>query len=259
MSTPGSEPPARERPAPFPGPAPRIGIVDYGMGNRRSVEKSLEHVGAEAFISCEHERLRAADGLLLPGVGAFPAAMEVIRERGLEALVRERAAAGIPVFGACLGMQLLFERSSEHGGADGLGLLSGEVRALRASGLKLPHIGWTAVRWLRAASGLTAEAEERDAGDAHPRGWPLSDGLPDPAYLYHVHSFVAVPADDAVVLGQADYGEPFAAVVGRGRVFGTQSHPEKSSTHGLRLLRNFAAVCAEAAATANPAGGVTVP
>ena len=117
------------------------------MGNRRSVEKALERVGARAFVSRDPAELRAADGLLLPGVGAFPAAMATIRELGLDELLRERAAAGTPLFGSCMGMQLLFERSEEHGGAEGLGLLRGEVRGLRAPGLKLPHIGWSEVRW----------------------------------------------------------------------------------------------------------------
>jgi glutamine amidotransferase len=207
---------------------PRIAVVDYGMGNRRSVEKALERVGASAFVSREPAALRAADGLLLPGVGAFPAAMATIAELGLDALLRELAAAGAPLFGSCMGMQLLFERSEEHGGAEGLGLLRGEVRELRAPGLKLPHIGWSEVRW-RGSS-------------------PLLERLPDPAFLYHVHSFVAHPADPRVVLGEAEYGERFPAVVGEGNVFGAQSHPEKSSTHGLALLGNFVAICAQARA-----------
>jgi glutamine amidotransferase len=210
---------------------PRIAVVDYGMGNRRSVEKALERVGASAFVSREPSALRAADGLLLPGVGAFPAAMATIRELGLDALLRERAAAGTPLFGSCMGMQLLFERSSEHGGAEGLGLLRGEVRELRAPGLKLPHIGWSEVR---------ARRDSR-----------LCAGLPDPAFLYHVHSFVAQPADPEVVLATAEYGERFPAIVGAGNVFGAQSHPEKSSTHGLALLGNFVAICAEARAGAH--------
>jgi glutamine amidotransferase len=209
---------------------PRIAVVDYGMGNRRSVEKALERVGASAFVSREPAELRAADGLLLPGVGAFPAAMATIRELGLERLLRELAAEGMPLFGSCMGMQLLFERSAEHGGAEGLGLLRGEVRELRAPGLKLPHIGWSEVR-LRGSS-------------------PLCAGLPDPAFLYHVHSFVAHPADEGVILGTAEYGESFPAIVGAGNVFGAQSHPEKSSTHGLALLGNFVGICAEASASA---------
>jgi glutamine amidotransferase len=209
-------------------PRPRIAVVDYGMGNRRSVEKALLHVGADALITSDHDELVAAAGLLLPGVGAFPAAMDAIRERGLDTVLRERVLAGVPLLGSCLGMQLLFEHSEEHGGADGLGLLAGAVSALRAPSLKLPHIGWSAVRWRERA------------------GQALHAGLPDPSYLYHVHSFVVRPLDGDVVLASAEYGETFAAVVGRGNVYGAQSHPEKSSTHGLRLLANFASICAAA-------------
>jgi glutamine amidotransferase len=205
--------------------APRIAIVDYGMGNRRSVEKALERVGARAFISREHAQLRAADGLLLPGVGAFPAAMRTIRELGLDELLRELVAAGTPLFGSCMGMQLLFERSEEHGGAEGLGLLAGEVKRLRATGLKLPHIGWSEVRWLRES--------------------PLRQGLGESTFLYHVHSFIVHPAQEDVVLASAEYGEVFPAVVGAGNVYGAQSHPEKSSAHGLALLASFTRICAQ--------------
>ncbi len=211
---------------------PRIAVVDYGMGNRRSVEKALERVGASAFVSRDHAQLQAADGLLLPGVGAFPAAMEVIRELGLDGLLSKLVAAGTPLFGSCMGMQLLFERSEEHGGAEGLGLLRGEVRGLRAPQLKLPHIGWSEVRWRRRSE--------------------LNEGLPDPAFLYHVHSFVVHPSDPEVVLGTAEYGELFPAVVEQGNIYGAQSHPEKSSTHGLRLLSNFVGLCAAAAAARMP-------
>jgi len=201
----------------------RIGLVDYGMGNRRSAEKALEHVGARVTVSGDPERLRGMDGRVLPGVGAFPAGMVAIHELGLDGLLIERARAGAPLLGLCLGMQLLFERSEEHDGAEGLGLLAGAVRRLNAPGLKLPHIGWSEVRWRRAS--------------------PLADGLPDPSYLYHVHTFVPVPTEEEVVLATADYGEPFAAIVGQGNVYGTQSHPEKSSAHGLALLANFTRLC----------------
>jgi len=208
--------------------APLIAIVDYGMGNRRSVEKSLQRVGARTHTTRDHDELAAADGLLLPGVGAFPAAMAIIRELGLDDVLRERAASGVPLFGSCMGMQLLFDESEEHGGAEGLGILRGSVRRLDAPGLNLPHIGWNAVRWTQAS--------------------PLTDGLPDPSYLYHVHTFAPHPSASSVVLGTTDYGETFATVVGADNVFGAQSHPEKSSAHGLALLANFTALCAKIAA-----------
>ncbi len=201
-----------------------IGIVDYGAGNRRSVEKAVERVGARAVLTADHDALRAADGLILPGVGAFPTGMELLRAGGFDELLHERAAADVPIFGACLGMQLLFDASSEHDGAQGLGLIPGTVRHLSAPGLKLPHIGWADVRWTGSSA--------------------LLDGLPDPAVFYHVHSYVPHPDDEADVLGVSEYGTPFASVVARGSVFGAQFHPEKSSVHGLRMLANFAALSA---------------
>ena len=205
----------------------RVAVVDYGMGNRRSVEKALQKVGADALITRDHEELRGADGLLLPGVGAFPAAMEVIRELGLDDLLRECAAAGMPIFGSCMGMQLLFEYSEEHEGAAGLGLLAGQVRRLDAGGLKLPHIGWSEVSFQAASQ--------------------INRGLPQTIYLYHVHTFVAHPSEPDVVLATAQYGQPFPALVGKGNIYGAQSHPEKSSVHGLALLGNFTEICARRA------------
>jgi len=204
-----------------------IVVVDHGMGNRRSVEKALERVGARALVTSDHDALRAADGLVVPGVGAFAAAMRAMRERGLDEVVLERAAQRTPVLGVCLGMQLLFDSSTELGGDSGLGLLPGEVVALRevaAAAQKVPHIGWNEVAFARAS--------------------PLLDGLGERAAFYHVHSFVARPADEGDVLGRGDYGGPFASIVARGEVFGVQFHPEKSSTAGLALLANFTRVCA---------------
>jgi glutamine amidotransferase len=203
-----------------------IGIVDYGMGNKRSVEKALEHVGARPRITADHAELRAADALILPGVGAFPEAMRRLRAAGLDELVRERAAAGVPLLGICLGMQLLFESSTEHEGATGLGLLAGDCTTLRAP--KLPHIGWNEVAFTRESA--------------------LVAGLGEAAAFYHVHSFVCRPVDEADVVGRGDYGEPFVSIVERGNVMGAQFHPEKSSRDGLALLRNFAALGARVAA-----------
>jgi glutamine amidotransferase len=205
-------------------PPVAVGIVDYGVGNRRSVEKAVERVGARAVLTADHDDLREADGLILPGVGAFPSGMELLRAGGFDELLHERAQAGVPIFGCCLGMQLLFDSSTEHDGAAGLGLIPGEVRALQAPGLKLPHIGWSEVAWQGSS--------------------PLLAGLPDPSVFYHVHSYVPHPADPAAVLGVSTYGAAFASVVARDNVFGAQFHPEKSSVHGLRMLANFAAICA---------------
>jgi imidazole glycerol-phosphate synthase subunit HisH len=207
-----------------------IGLVDYGMGNRRSMQKSLERAGATVVLSDDAEVLAAAGGLVVPGVGAFAAAMHELGRRGLDGFLRDRAAAGTPILGACLGMQLLFERGTEFGGADGLGLLPGAVVPLDARGLKLPHIGWNEVRWTRPSL--------------------LSEGLPDPAPFYHVHSFVPAPSDADVTLGICDYGVEFASVVGHGNVFGTQFHPEKSSRDGIALLANFVRACARKEAAA---------
>ncbi len=200
-----------------------IGLVDYGMGNRRSVEKALEHLGARVRVSSDPTALEPAHGLVVPGVGAFPSAMERLRALGLDAFLVDRARAGVPILGICLGMHLAFEHSSELGGADGLGLIPGNVRELSAADLKLPQIGWNEVRWVRGA--------------------PFPDGVRDAPVYYHVHSFVAVPDDPADVLGTAEYGERFASVVARGSFVGVQFHPEKSSHDGLALLAGWLAAC----------------
>ena len=203
----------------------RIAILDYGMGNLRSVEKALEQVGVTATITNDGDEVRAADGVILPGVGAFPRAMERIRELALDELIAERREEGVPILGICLGLQLLFDSSSELSGAEGLGLLEGPVGELEAEGLKVPHIGWEPVRW---------ERESR-----------LTDGIPSETPFYFVHSFAPRPrAED--LLGSAQYGTRFACAAERGSVFGVQFHPEKSSAAGLRLLSNFAGVCVQA-------------
>jgi imidazole glycerol-phosphate synthase subunit HisH len=206
-----------------------IAVVDYGMGNRRSVEKALEHVGARPSVSNDPERLREATGLVVPGVGAFPRAMQRLAALGLDELLCERVSAGTPVLGICLGMQLAFDSSTELGGAAGLGIVPGEVRALEAAPLKLPHIGWNEVGFLLPDCPLTADLPQRCA-------------------FYHVHSFAPVPHEQEDVLGTAEYGSTFVTAVRRGSFYGVQFHPEKSSAAGLRLLANFARICVESRA-----------
>ncbi len=206
-----------------------VAVVDYGMGNRRSVQKALEHVGARVAVTRDRRSLAAADALVVPGVGAFRAAMSSLSELDLITPIREAAAGGRPVLGICLGMQLLFERSSELGDTAGLGLLAGQVTRLDmgSSGLRVPHIGWNEVRPVRPA--------------------PLTAGLPPQgAAFYHVHSYAVRPADPEDVVATTTYGETFATVVERGSVMGTQFHPEKSSAHGLRLLAAFCALVFDA-------------
>jgi glutamine amidotransferase len=205
-----------------------IAVVDYGMGNRRSVEKAFEHIGANVVVTSDPERLRAAAGLVVPGVGAFPRGMANLRELGLDELLRERLAQGTPVLGICLGMQLAFERSTEQGGTQGLGVIGGEVRRLEHGALKLPHIGWNEVSFTASS--------------------PLTEGLPERCAFYHVHSFAPVPTVREDILGTAVYCTPFASVVAHENFYGVQFHPEKSSAAGLRLLANFARICARAVA-----------
>jgi glutamine amidotransferase len=198
-----------------------IAIADYGMGNRRSVEKALAHVGAESVIT---QDVSDASAIILPGVGAFPEAMRHLERTGLGEALIERAAAGVPLLGICLGMQLLFESSTEHEGAEGLGILPGTVTALESP--RLPHIGWNLVTFEREAA--------------------LTEGLGEAAAFYHVHSFACRPSEPADVVGTSEYGERFVSVVERDNVMAAQFHPEKSSLDGLQMLRNFAAVAVAA-------------
>ena len=200
----------------------RIAILDYGMGNLRSAEKALEHVGATAKITHDPDEVRAADGVILPGVGAMPRAMERIRGLGLAELIAERREAGVPILGICLGLQLLFDSTTELGGSEGLGMLSGPVEELDAEGLKVPHIGWSPVDWERQSR--------------------LAEGIPSGTPFYFVHSLAPRPSGQDL-LGSAEYGGRFACAAERDNVYGVQFHPEKSSSAGLRLLSNFAGIC----------------
>jgi glutamine amidotransferase len=200
-------------------PAPEIAVVDCDMGNLASVAKALERSGARVRVTRDAAALRSAAGVVLPGVGAFQHGATRLAESGLGEAVLAQIAAGVPFLGVCLGMQLLFEGSSEGDPQAGLGVFAGTVERLETS-LKVPHIGWNEVRWLPAGKAMAAE-------------------LPQPASLYFVHSYAARPADRSIVAAVADYGGEVVAAVARDNVWAVQFHPEKSSAVGLRLLANF--------------------
>jgi len=200
---------------------PQVAIIDYGVGNLRSVEKAFGATGCAAVVSSDERVLYGADRLVLPGVGAFAACMNALTERGFDKLVRERVAESIPLLGVCVGMQMLFEESEEFGTTRGLGLLPGRVRRF-SEDLVVPHVGWNQIR----------------QRVAH----PLFEGIEDAAFFYFVHSYYCEPAEDEVILGETDYGVPYASVVARENLCGVQFHPEKSQAAGLRLLLNFARV-----------------
>lgn len=198
-----------------------IAIVDYGMGNLRSVQKAFEKVGAAARVIQASKELEGATGIVLPGVGAFGQAMENLRSGGWIEPLQERCARGLPLMGICLGMQLLFETSEEMGRHAGLGIISGDVKRF-PNGLKVPQMGWNQLR-IRQPS-------------------PLLEQVPDCSYAFFVHSYYCAPGDPSVVLATTEYGVQFASVIGRGNILGAQFHPEKSQTVGLRMLANFAAI-----------------
>ncbi len=204
--------------------SPRIAVADYGIGNLGSVTKAFRGAGAEVRLTGDPDELRRADALVLPGDGAFAATMAEVERRALVPVLREAADQGKPFLGICIGMQLLFEESEEHGQHRGLGLLPGRVRRFEG-GLPVPHMGWNSLRPRRAH--------------------PLLEGLPEAAYVYFVHSYYCDPPE-AVVIATSDYGRDFAAVVGRGSVLGVQFHPEKSQQVGLRMVANFVAIAGAA-------------
>jgi glutamine amidotransferase len=199
-----------------------IAVLDYGIGNLRSAEKALRHLGADATLTSDPDVVRAARGVVLPGVGAFGACMHALRTSGLETVARDAATAGRPFLGICVGMQMLFDGSDEAPGVAGLGVIPGRITRLPSSE-RLPQIGWNTL-------------------DVVP-GSRLFAGLEPPVWLYFVHSYAAEPDDDGVVAGWAEYGRRFAAAVERGPLWATQFHPEKSSAAGLALLRNFVDAC----------------
>lgn len=197
----------------------RVAIIDYGVGNLRSVEKAFAAMGCDAIVSGDERELRSVERLVLPGVGAFGACMKALGERGFDRLVHERASEGTPLLGVCVGMQLLFDESDEFGSTVGLGLLRGRVRRFK-NDLVVPHVGWNRIH--------------------QKRSHPMFEGVADGAFCYFVHSFYCEPEDDSVIVGETDYGGRYASVVSYGSISGVQFHPEKSQDVGLRMLKNFA-------------------
>lgn len=202
---------------------PRVAIIDYGVGNLRSVEKAFAAIGCEAVVTSDESLLRSADRLVLPGVGAFAACMRELSSRGFDELVCERVKEGTPLLGVCVGMQMLFQESEEFGKTFGLGLLRGRVRRFPGDlpgDLVVPQVGWNQVRQ---------------------RGThPLLADIPDNAFFYFVHSYACETDNPSIVIGETDYGTLYPSVVAQENICGVQFHPEKSQAAGLRLLANFA-------------------
>jgi len=199
-----------------------VAIIDYGIGNLRSVEKAFTSQGIEAVVTRDEKALRAADKLVLLGVGAFGYAMESLRKLGFDELVIEAANAGKPLIGLCVGLQMMFDEGHEFGVHKGLGLLTGRVVKF-PDGVRIPHVGWNEVEYRQGSAAL-----------------PIFNGLPDRSFYYFVHSYYVEATDADCIIGETDYGIRFPSICGRGNVIGVQFHPEKSQTTGLRLLRNFA-------------------
>ena len=198
-----------------------IAIIDYGMGNLRSVQKGFEKVGHQATITNDPAAIRDAAKVILPGVGAFPDAMQELRRRELIEPIRQAIDSGKPFLGICLGLQLLFDVGWEGGRHEGLGILPGEVvRFELPQEFKVPHMGWNQLAIRRPA--------------------PLLAGLADGVYVYFVHSYYVVPADRNVIATETSYPQPFTSMIWRDNLFATQFHPEKSQADGLRMLKNFA-------------------
>ena len=197
-----------------------IAIIDYDAGNIKSVEKAVQYLGEEAKVTRDREEILSADGVILPGVGAFGDAMGKLRDYGLIDVIHECVRREIPFLGICLGLQLLFERSEESPGVEGLGVLEGEILRLPAeSGLKIPHIGWNDLKF--------------------PRKGKLFEGVPENSYVYFVHSYYLKAKDPEIVTATTEYGAVVHASVEKGNVFACQYHPEKSSGVGLKMLENF--------------------
>jgi glutamine amidotransferase len=202
-----------------------VAIIDYGVGNLRSVEKALTAVGVDAVVTSDKFVLQTAERLVLPGVGAFGACMSEFKRHGFMQLVIDRVEQGTPLLGVCVGMQMLFEESSEFGKTKGLGLLEGQVNRFDDDSLVVPHVGWNQV-------GRTSLS-------------PILNDVSDNSFFYFVHSYYCEPADKDAIVGETEYGVTFASVVAKKNIYGVQFHPEKSQNSGLQLLKNFASLMSD--------------
>jgi len=197
----------------------QVAIIDYGVGNLRSVEKAFVTSGCEAVVTADENELRSAERLVLPGVGAFAACMEALTERGFDRLVLERVREGTPLLGVCVGMQLLFDESDEFGSTAGLAFLRGRVRRFQ-NDLVVPHVGWNRIYQKRPHA--------------------LFEGIEEGSFCYFVHSYYCEPDDETVVAAETEYGARYASVIAEKNICGVQFHPEKSQDVGLQMLKNFA-------------------
>ena len=195
-----------------------IAIIDYGAGNLFSVKNALEFLKKDCVITADAEEIRKADAMILPGVGAFPDAMRMLEEKGLDVVIQEEAEKK-PLLGICLGMQMLFETSYEFGETKGLGLLPGCVQLIDGGGLKIPHMGWNSLKFQNNGR--------------------LFKGIPEDSYVYFVHSYYLKAADEGIVTATTEYSTHIHASVEQGNVFACQFHPEKSSDIGIQILKNF--------------------
>lgn len=200
-----------------------IAIIDYGAGNLHSVKNALDFISAPCVITSEPDSIMSADGVILPGVGAFGDCMASLEKAGLTGAVRKAAGSGKPFLGICLGLQLMFEESEESPGVKGLGIFKGRVARIPDRGLKIPHMGWNSI---------TAVKESR-----------ILNGIGSEPYVYFVHSYYIQPEDKSIVSAYTEYGERLDIAVEEGNVFATQFHPEKSGGTGMMILKNFAGLC----------------
>jgi glutamine amidotransferase len=216
-----------------------ITIVDYGMGNLRSVSKAFEHIGADVTVTNAKEKIRSASALVVPGVGAFGDCIKNLNQAGLLDEIKNFIKSGKPYLGLCLGMQILFESSEEAPGVPGLGIIAGTVKKFSSSlGLKIPHMGWNQIK-VKSDPPRRSETSPEWSGKPKSKSI-LSENIPDDAYVYFVHSYYVEPKDRSVIAAETDYGISFCSSVAKDNIWATQFHPEKSQKTGLQILKNYA-------------------